>query len=46
MTFEDLLARNGYLMYKTRGVSMEPMLRENRDLVIINTLRGIHALEE
>ena len=35
MTFENLLARDGYLVYNTRGVSMEPMLRENRDLVII-----------
>ncbi len=34
-TFEELLARDGYLAYKTRGVSMEPMLRQNRDLVTI-----------
>ena len=34
-TFETLLSRDGYLVYKTRGVSMEPMLRQNRDLVII-----------
>ena len=34
-TFEELLARDGYLVYRTRGVSMEPMLRENRDLVVI-----------
>ena len=34
-TFEALLARDGVLVYKTRGVSMEPMLRQNRDLVII-----------
>ena len=34
-TFEELLERDGYLVYKTRGVSMEPMLRQNRDLVII-----------
>ncbi len=34
-TFEHLLARDGYLVYKTRGVSMEPMLHENRDLVIL-----------
>ncbi len=34
-TFEDLLARDGQLVYKIRGVSMEPMLRQNRDLVII-----------
>jgi signal peptidase I len=33
--FEELLARDGYLVYKTRGVSMEPMMRQNRDLVII-----------
>ena len=34
-SFEDLLARDGRLVYKTRGVSMEPMLRQNRDLVVI-----------
>lgn len=34
-TFEELLARDGCLVYKTRGVSMEPMLRQNRDLVVI-----------
>lgn len=34
-TLEALLARDGRLVYKTRGVSMEPMLRQNRDLVII-----------
>lgn len=34
-TFEDILSSEGQLVYKTRGVSMEPMLRQNRDLVII-----------
>lgn len=34
-TFEELLAKDGKLVYKTRGVSMEPMLRQDRDLVII-----------
>ena len=34
-TFEELLKRDGSLVYKTRGVSMEPMLRQNRDLVTI-----------
>ena len=34
-TFEEVLARDGMLVYKTRGISMEPMLRQNRDLVII-----------
>ncbi len=35
MTFEDLLAKEGTIVYKTCGASMEPMLRQNRDLVII-----------
>ena len=35
MTFEELLARDGVLVYRTKGVSMEPMLRQNRDLVTI-----------
>ena len=33
--FEDLLRKDGRLVYKTRGASMEPMLRQDRDLVII-----------
>lgn len=32
---EELLKRDGRLVYKTKGRSMEPMLRENRDLVVI-----------
>ena len=35
MTLEELLARDGKLVYRTKGVSMEPMLRQNRDLVIL-----------
>ena len=34
-SFEELLERDGQLVYKTRGVSMLPMLHENQDLVII-----------
>ena len=34
-TFESILARDGKLVYKTRGYSMLPMLRQNRDLVIL-----------
>ncbi len=40
VTFEDLLARDGRLIYKTKGVSMEPMLRQNRDLVQIEPPAG------
>ncbi len=35
MTFEEALARNGKLVYKVKGVSMLPMLRQNQDLVVI-----------
>ena len=34
---EDILRRDGILVYKTRGRSMEPLLRQERDLVIIRT---------
>ena len=34
-SFEELLARDGMLVYRTRGRSMEPMLRQDRDLVVI-----------
>ena len=39
-TFEEILARDGRLVYKTKGVSMEPMLRQNRDLVIVSRPSG------
>ncbi len=32
---ESILRRNETLVYKTRGVSMEPMLRQNRDPVTV-----------
>ncbi len=34
-SFEEILRREGTLVYKTRGTSMEPLLRQDRDLVII-----------
>lgn len=34
-SFEELLERDGRLVYRIKGVSMNPMLRQNRDLVII-----------
>ena len=40
MTFETILARDGRLVYRTRGVSMEPMLRQNRDIVVIAAVSG------
>ena len=38
-SFEDLLRRDGVLVYKTRGTSMLPMLKENRDLVTVAPLK-------
>ena len=40
VTFEEILVRDGRLIYKTKGVSMEPMLRQNRDLVVIGVPEG------
>jgi signal peptidase I len=40
MTFEDVLARDGYLVYRTRGRSMEPMLRQDRDLITARVPTG------
>ncbi len=37
VTFEELLERDGHFIYKTRGRSMEPMLRQDRDLVVISS---------
>lgn len=35
LTFEQILDRDGSLVYKTRGISMLPLLRQDRDLVVI-----------
>ena len=39
-TFEEILARDGKLIYTTRGSSMQPMLRQNRDLVVIENTKS------
>lgn len=39
-SFEELLEKDGRLVYKTRGVSMNPMLYQNRDLVVIEPPAG------
>ena len=39
-TLEEMLRRDGFLVYKTRGVSMRPLLKENRDLVTIRPFDG------
>lgn len=35
MTFEELLERDGRLVYSNKGISMMPLLRQGRDLMII-----------
>jgi hypothetical protein len=37
MTFEEVLLQNGKLAYTNVGVSMMPMLREGRDLMMIES---------
>lgn len=37
---EKLLKRDGVIIYKTRGISMRPMLKQNRDLVTVRTFEG------
>lgn len=37
MRLEEILEQKGWLVYKTKGVSMLPMLHENQDLVVIRT---------
>ena len=39
-TFEEILEKDGKLVYKTKGVSMNPMLYQNRDLVVIVPKEG------
>ena len=40
MKFEEVLEQKGWLVYKTKGISMLPMLHENQDLVVIRTPEG------
>ena len=40
MKFEEFLEEKGWLVYKTKGVRMLPMLHENQDLVVIRTPEG------
>lgn len=39
-TFEDVLRRDGKLVYQIRGSSMTPMLRERKDIVVISAVAG------
>lgn len=35
MTFEEVLERDGKLVYTNKGISMMPLLREGKDLLVI-----------
>ena len=39
-TFEEQLARNGKLIYTNRGDSMMPLIRQDKDLLIIKPVHG------
>ena len=48
-SFEDVLEQEGRLIYKNVGVSMMPLLRQNRDLMVIekcdvNKLKDLDAV--
>ena len=45
MTIAEILKKDGILVYKTRGSSMEPMLYENRDVVVIRA-KGLSRAEK
>lgn len=35
-TFEEIIEKSGELVYKNKGDSMMPLIRENRDLIVIS----------
>lgn len=35
LTLEECISKNGFLTYRIRGVSMQPMLRQGRDLFTV-----------
>ena len=37
-SFEEIIERDGKLVYTTRGYSMKPLLRQHRDLVVISKI--------
>lgn len=39
-SFEKVLAEKGFLVYGIHGISMQPMLRQKRDTVIIRPAKG------
>lgn len=39
-TFEEILNKDGVLLYKTNGTSMNPLIVEGRDYVIIRPVKG------
>ena len=39
-TFEDQLAKNGKLIYTNKGDSMMPLIKQDRDLLVIEPVHG------
>ncbi len=39
-TFEEILESEGRLVYRTRGVSMRPLLKQDRDLICVEKTDG------
>ena len=45
MTFEELMEQDGRIVFTCRGTSMMPLLRENRDIMIIEPRDAYHKLD-
>ena len=43
LTIEELLSRDGKIVYKAKGRSMLPMLRHDHDLVLIEAVNSSSA---
>ena len=45
MTFEEILEKDGRLVYTNKGVSMLPLLRQNKDVMVIEKRDEYHVLD-
>ena len=45
MTFEEILEKDGHLVYTNKGVSMLPLLRQNKDMMVIEKRDKYHVLD-
>lgn len=44
-TIEDMLLLNGMIIHGVKGISMEPMLKQDRDLLIVESGKEVHLMD-